>query len=391
MEENPTLHHNKHLYKRILFLLIIFLTILTVCYIDLGLLNTSLLAKGPPKFSFIYILRTTLIASGSFLFIIFVANFRSSNIMKNPPNALSELWDDWGLVLWTKDASMEKEIISIRLKKLIVLAIFILSLFFLYIFLAHPRLLYLLSIEDGPIEASSAILHFINCGIFVYIFFALRRNLSQKKKYYLFMSLLLALLFFVSGMEEISWCQRIFSIRTPELFAQNVQNETNLHNFAGNIISMTYYFFAFVGLILIPFLYSASPFSQKDNSFSFFVPSRYILIVSAVFVTYNYLRWNILFTQLSFIITLFILVYYTWLSIELRSDVVFMLTIVTIYILMQVVFLIFGDRLVNYQELSEYKEFFIPLSCLIYSIEILQKVQRIRKNYFRERTGIIVD
>ena len=154
---------------------------------------------------------------------------------------------------------------------------------------------------------------------------------------------------------------------------------------------MTYYFFAFVGLILIPFLYSASPFSQKDNSFSFFVPSRYILIVSAVFVTYNYLRWNILFTQLSFIITLFILVYYTWLSIELRSDVVFMLTIVTIYILMQVVFLIFGDRLVNYQELSEYKEFFIPLSCLIYSIEILQKVQRIRKNYFRERTGIIVD
>ena len=117
-----------------------------------------------------YILRTTLIASSSFLFIIFVANFRSSNITRNPQNALSELWDDWGLVVWKKDASMEKGIISIRVKKLIVLAIYVLSLFFLYIFLTHPRFLNLLSLEGRPIETSSAILHFINCGIFVYIF-----------------------------------------------------------------------------------------------------------------------------------------------------------------------------------------------------------------------------
>lgn len=391
MEENLTRHHNKHLYKQILFLLITFLTILTVFYIDLDVLDTSLLAKGPPKFSFMYILRTTLIASSSFLFIIFVANFRSSNITRNPQNALSEIWDDWGLVVWKKDASMGKEILSIRVKKLIVLAIYVLSLFFLYIFLTHPRFFNLLCLEDRPIEASSAILYFINCGIFVYIFFALRRNLSQKRMYYLFISLSLALLFFVIGMEEISWCQRIFSIRTPELFHQNSQNEINLHNFASNIISIAYYFFAFVGLILIPFLYSTSPFSQKDSTFSFFVPSRYILIVSAVFVAYNYNRWNIVFTQLCFFITLFILIYYTWLSIELSSDVVFMLTIVTVYILMQVVFLIFGDRFVRNQDITEYKEFFIPLSCLIYSIEILQKVQRIRKNYFRERTEIKVD
>jgi hypothetical protein len=205
------------------------------------------------------------------------------------------------------------------------------------------------------------------------------------------MSLSLALLFFVSGMEEISWCQRIFSIKTPELFNQNSQHEINVHNFASNIISLTYYYFAFVGLILIPFLYSTFPFSQKDSTLSFFVPSQYISIVSAVFVAYNFNRWNILFTQLCFFITLFILVYYTWLSIEFSRDVVFMLTIVTVYILIQLLFLIFGNRLLRYQDVTEYKELLIPLSFFIYSIEIFQKVKRFRKNYFRERTGIIVD
>ena len=155
MEENLTRHHNKHLYKQILFLLITFLTILTVFYIDLDVLDTSLLAKGPPKISFMYILRTTLIASSSFLFIIFVANFRSSSITKNLQSALSELWNDWGLVVLTKDASMEKEIISIRVKKLIVLTIFVLFLFFVYIFLIDPGLFNLLSIEDRLIETSS--------------------------------------------------------------------------------------------------------------------------------------------------------------------------------------------------------------------------------------------
>jgi len=388
MKENLTLHHKKHFYKQILFLLITFITILTVGYIDIDVLSSSLLAEGPPKFSFIYILRTTLIASSSFFFIIFVANFRSSNITRNSQDALSELWDDWGLVVWAKDASMEEEIISLRVKKLIALAILVLSLFFLYIFLTHARIFNLLAREDRPIEASSAILHFINCAIFVYIFFALRRYLNQKRMYYLFISLSIALLFFVIAMEEVSWFQRILSIRTPELFNQNLQHEINLHNFATKITENAYYFFAFVGLILIPFLYSASSFSQKDSAISFFIPNQYILIVSAVFVAYNYSMWNILFTQLCFFITLFILVYYAWLSIRLRSDVVFMLIIVTVYILMQVVFLICGDRFIRIIDVKEYKEFFIPLSCLIYSIETLQNVQRIRKDYFRDRTGI---
>jgi len=44
--------------------------------------------------------------------------------------------------------------------------------------------------------------------------------------------LLLAGGLFVLGMEEISWGQRIFGWETPEdLFENNVQNETNLHNF----------------------------------------------------------------------------------------------------------------------------------------------------------------
>lgn len=63
---------------------------------------------------------------------------------------------------------------------------------------------------------------------------------------------LLAFAFFVFGGEEISWGDRVFDFRTPDFFAQNnIQSETNLHNFlnpAFGWLYVTVNFTAFLAL-----------------------------------------------------------------------------------------------------------------------------------------------
>jgi hypothetical protein len=55
------------------------------------------------------------------------------------------------------------------------------------------------------------------------------------------LAFVLAVGFFVFGGEEISWGDRIFNFRTPELFVNyNVQMETNLHNFFNSTFGWLY-------------------------------------------------------------------------------------------------------------------------------------------------------
>ena len=56
-------------------------------------------------------------------------------------------------------------------------------------------------------------------------------------------------------MEEVSWFQRSFGIKTPEALSGNKQGEMNLHNFASNTSEIVYYFASFVYLIAFPFVY----------------------------------------------------------------------------------------------------------------------------------------
>jgi hypothetical protein len=75
---------------------------------------------------------------------------------------------------------------------------------------------------------------------------------------------------------------------------------------------------------------------------------------------------------MAFFVTLFILISYAW---RLRSiDRTFLLpTLVAVYLLTQILLVMHGEMLVDHWEVNEYKEFFIPLSFLIYSLEMLQK------------------
>jgi hypothetical protein len=88
--------------------------------------------------------------------------------------------------------------------------------------------------EDGLFENASAISFLFAFLIFTYLFNQSNHlnNLffGKKTKRNVFYGLL-ALLFFISCGEEISWGQRIFGWSTPDsLLEMNAQQETNFHN-----------------------------------------------------------------------------------------------------------------------------------------------------------------
>lgn len=82
--------------------------------------------------------------------------------------------------------------------------------------------------EDGLFEYLTAIFFLIAAVFFVLFLTNSRKELGGYMK---FVILTLALLCFFTGMEEISWGQRILGIETPERMKElNYQEETTLHN-----------------------------------------------------------------------------------------------------------------------------------------------------------------
>ncbi|UCF63908.1 MAG: hypothetical protein JSW33_15295 [bacterium] len=115
------------------------------------------------------------------------------------------------------------------------IGILILFLFGTYsiFMLLDDNYLALLTAEDGLIESAGALFFFTAAVLFLILFY----KDKQGNDLFLFRTgknifyLLLMFLFTVAAGEEISWGQRIFNIRTPEVFEEkNVQNELNIHN-----------------------------------------------------------------------------------------------------------------------------------------------------------------
>lgn len=87
--------------------------------------------------------------------------------------------------------------------------------------------------EDGLFESLTALYFFLSSLFFLMAYDFSQRITSYSKdhsKKHIFY-LLLAGVFFVGCMEEISWGQRILNLQTPESFSQyNRQHEVNIHN-----------------------------------------------------------------------------------------------------------------------------------------------------------------
>ncbi len=150
--------------------------------------------------------------------------------------------------------------------------------------------------EDGTIENLTAI------GLFMISILQLTRVFkfkNQKGTFWILGTLFFALLFFFGGGEEISWGQRIFNIQSGEFFeANNLQNETNLHNLEIGgvklnklIFSQLLVFGLVIYLLILPILYRKSikiqnitdrfaiPVPQIQHTIAFIVSTIVIVII----------------------------------------------------------------------------------------------------------------
>ena len=166
--------------------------------------------------------------------------------------------------------------------KFLKMGIFLFPLIFLFLIILNKILFgplndfYLnFAREDGPVEYSTAIFYLLS---FVFSIIIGIMFIKQKKNLFALLYLLFSAMFFFIAFEEISWGQRIFQFETPEYLAENVQNETNLHNLP--IIS----YYREKSLLLVSFVVFIlwvvfTHYDKlKDKSFTkFFVPQGFII------------------------------------------------------------------------------------------------------------------
>lgn len=140
-------------------------------------------------------------------------------------------------------------------KRYTTIAIPLLGLVTAILFYMHPDTADNLAYEDGIIE------YITGGGMIIssFIMFALFISLLRSKNKYIkpIAALFIATVFFIMGMEEISWGQRLIGFESTEFFVRNnMQEESNLHNLNPNLSQTILYIGAFLLLTILPFFHS---------------------------------------------------------------------------------------------------------------------------------------
>jgi len=315
--------------------------------------RAGILTEGWPDFSYGHLLRSAVI-----MFSVFALCWSAVGIGARRKVVMA---DELGWARWSPT------------EQCAVLGPLFTSVLFLCLFLLTPSIFNTMSLEDGPMEWASAILSFGASGLFGASFARCRGNIDVPwiTRWTL---LLFAVVFFIVGMEEISWLQRVFDIETPDLFRSNMQNEINLHNFATDKTENAYYFGAFVFLVILPFMRLLGFIPVGNTYLELFIPRPVMALVGAVASAYNFDMWNIIFIQVTFFGAVAILLAYNRIyRICLGERIITVGTILLIGIT-QILFLSYGENFSRIWEITEYKEFFIPLGFLMFAIDVYRRI-----------------
>ena len=300
------------------------------------------------------------------LFLIFIFNNPIPNpipLTEKPPKSQS-FWP-WNTI-------------SRRSRQIGLSIVLISSVGFLITLYVEPLVFRDLSSDEKQVENLSAFFSFIASVIFVLIGFRLRKleNSDLTYKYYPLISWCFAGVFFLICMEEVSWMQGMLSFETPDFFMDNHQNETNIHNYATHIFERAYYFSTFIFFILIPFFYERRSTLSRTPLIKHFLPSRYMIYIGAMALAYNFGTLISVNFLVSFFITLYILVYYTWIK-KVDDHLILSSLLIAVFVTSQVAFVFLGHSVQRSSAFLEYKEFFIPLTFLFYAIEILARSKKL--------------
>lgn len=243
------------------------------------------------------------------------------------------------------------------------------------VFLADAETFRAMAEEDSAIEWLSALLVLIAGGLFAIEAIGRARELEGDwlERLQFAIASGFALLFFLIGMEEISWMQRVAGFHTPgEIEQINWQGEFNLHNIHTDLSETVYYTGAGIFLLLAPLLRDTVRAAVGViDALLAFAPARSVAAISAPTAMFNYGHWNLIPVQVTAFVALLVMLAYaqaarrrgdrgeTWLFGFLAAGIV----------LGQAIFLALGQRMLEIPNATEFKELFISIGIGWYAIE----------------------
>ncbi len=352
-------------------LILAYITLLLALGTDLILLmDIPFLEEGPPLFGGVYLLRTALIAATGGFFVwgvVRLDRYRTAATTEASVPVNPKL----------SDAALGLDsVLSSRFWSGIVWLAMLLSISFLGLFLLSPRLFHWLAWEDRPVEAASATLYLASAALFILVIRRLWRSQDPISRLQIGVASLLCLGFLLAGFEELSWMQRVFGLQTPAILEFSPREELNLHNLATDFFENLFYFSFFAFAVALPFVNERTRVLDRFPFLRPYAPPAMLAYVAAPAMAFNYDMWNVLLIQLSFFATLAILAY-GWArppkGFERASPQLQIL--LASYLLIQTLFLVFGDRFWRLWDVTEYKEFLIPFALAIYALEVYRRSQ----------------
>lgn len=228
-----------------------------------------------------------------------------------------------------------------------------------------PRLAAYLSREDYIVENLSA--GFLLLGSLILIWSA---TVQLRSRQWLMVALatFVAVVFFVMGMEEISWMQRIVGRETTGFMASyNQQGETNLHNLNATISNQLLAVGAFVLLTALPYYHKqvASWLDRRKYSgLQKFLPNPWLFLPFTVVVGFG-------FPSVHASVVILLIFFFTALMLLSRRHFAVLMLVTVAFISTSVNSGIYTDYINVYQE---YREMFIALGCLAYAIGVHRKL-----------------
>lgn len=254
-----------------------------------------------------------------------------------------------------------------------------LSAALLGLFLVAPATFSGVGREDGLAENVTAALFFLAAGATAVATVRTRRRGAPG----VVLLALVTLGLFVSGMEEISWGQRIVGFAGPEaLTGANLQQETNLHNLATDATETVFYSAAAFGLVLLPYLAERLGLPRRMPWLGAAIGPSWLLAVTVPSLAFTYDMWDVVPVQLVFLAGVALLA----LAARRRDAAVLGSArlgygLVALTVAVQIAFLAGGAGFVRLHDVTEHRELLTGLAFAVYGLAVAGRCgARVRSN-----------
>ncbi|NKB89644.1 MAG: hypothetical protein GKS06_15615 [Acidobacteria bacterium] len=246
------------------------------------------------------------------------------------------------------------------------------------LFLLSPQGYHLLSLEDNVVEMLSALLALEASLVLITVAVIVLRRHGRAELLRAALLACLGLACLIVGVEEVSWGQRYLDLETPDAILElSERNEINFHNMNTAFFEFAYYFGLFLFFVAAPIVHARTNLFARLGPTGDFVPTWTSALVVAPAFGYNYVFWNLAFTQIAFWFTAFFL---AWHIRNLIREQAWATTVAAgasalAFLAAQYVFYFQGEMFlaIRLWDATEYKELILPYALLVYSIVLAHR------------------